>query len=298
MDLDGQNNALVLEGGGYRGVFTAGVLDVLMEHGLYDFASVWGTSAGALSATSYLSRQMGRTIRIMLSFRDDKRLMSLRSLATTGSITGDEFLYHTVQDHIDPCDVRTFNANPIRMFAVASDMVFGAPHYFEVRTLPDDVDKLRASSAVPFVSADVQIDGHRYLDGGTTDSVPVEMALGLAQASEVGDYEPAHRAVVVLTQHREYVRSPQLERSMALVSRRYAEYPLYIEALRSRAKRYNEQRERIWALEREGRALVIVPSEPVTVVASERAGEPLLRLYVQGRHIAEERIGEIEEFLR
>lgn len=290
------SNALVLEGGGYRGVFTAGVLDVLMEHGLYDFGSVWGVSAGALNATSFIARQIGRTIRIMLAFRDDRRLMSFFSLATTGNITGGQFLYHVVQEELDPCDVATFNASDTRMFAVASDLMFGAPRYFEIRSLPEDVEKIRASSSLPLVSTTVEIDGHRYLDGGTTDSVPVEMALGLAPGKAASDFEPADRAVVVLTRHRGYEKGQSLER-MALLSRRYKEFPLYVEALRTRAERYMAQRERIWELEREGRILVIAPERPVTVAATEHAGEPLLSLYLQGRRLAEERIREIEDFL-
>ena len=291
------NNALVLEGGGYRSVFTAGVLDVLMEHGLYDFASVWGTSAGALNASNFMSRQIGRTIRIMLAFRDDRRLMSFFSLATTGNITGGEFLYHTVQDELDPCDTATFNTNGTRMFAVASDVVFGTPRYFEVEELPRDVDMIRASSSLPLVSTAVEIGGHRYLDGGTTDSVPVEVALGMTHPADVQSYDPATRAVVVLTQHREYVKGQQLER-LALVSRRYKEYPLYIDALSTRAQRYMEQREHIWKLEREGQILVLAPPVPVTVGTNEHAGEPLLNLYLQGRREATQRIREIQDFLR
>jgi predicted patatin/cPLA2 family phospholipase len=297
METEEKQNALVLEGGGYRGVYTAGVLDVLMEHGLTNFASVWGTSAGALNASSFKSRQIGRTIRIMLSFRDDRRLMSFFSLATTGNITGGDFLYHTVQDEIDPCDVEAFNNNPMRMYACASDVVFGIPHYFEVKSLPDDVDMIRASSSLPLVSTAVEIGEHRYLDGGTTDSVPVEMALGMKSAPETEDYVPAGRAVVVLTQHRQYVKGKQLER-MAVMSRRYKEFPLYVEALSTRAERYMEQRERIWELEREGRILVLAPETPVTVATTEHAGEPLLALYLQGRRQVEQRIDEIQEFLQ
>ena len=97
--------ALVLEGGGFRGLFTAGVLDVLQERGLYGFSSVWGVSAGAINASNFRSRQIGRTMRDMLAFRDDKRFMSLWSLATTGNMAGVDFMYDEVQNHIDPCDV-------------------------------------------------------------------------------------------------------------------------------------------------------------------------------------------------
>ncbi|MDO4796587.1 MAG: patatin family protein [Coriobacteriales bacterium] len=289
--------ACILEGGGYRGVFTAGVLDVLMERGATGFSSVWGVSAGALAATSLRSQQIGRTIRIMLAFRDDKRLMSFFSLATTGNIAGEDFLYYKVQEELDPCDVQTFNASDMRMFVVATDVVFGAPRYFQIRNLPDDVEKIRASSSLPLVSVPVEIDGNRYLDGGTTDSVPVEVALGLEGAPRIADYEPASRALVVLTRERGYVKGQKLER-MALLSRRYREYPLYTEALGLRAKRYMEQRERIWELERQGRALVLLPSEPVTVSATEHDGWPLLDLYLKGRRTAEQRIDEILDFLK
>ena len=290
-------NALVLEGGGYRDVFTAGVLDVLMERGIYGFESVWGVSAGALAATSYVSRQIGRTIRIMLAFRDDKRLMSFFSLATTGNMTGGDFLYHTVQEELDPYDIKTFNASEMRMFAVASDVLFGTPRYFEVRSLPEDVDIIRASSSLPLVSTTVSIDGHRYLDGGTTDSVPVEVALGLSRPGDLCDYTPAKRALVVLTRQRDYVKGDTLER-MAILSRRYADCPMYLDALRTRADRYMEQRERIWQLEREGKILVLLPEGPVKIATAEREGWPMLELYLQGRRQAEQRIGEIEEFLK
>ena len=292
-----KTNALVLEGGGYRSVFTAGVLDVLMEHGVYDFASVWGVSAGALNAASFVSRQIGRSIRIMLAFRDDRRLMSFFSFATTGNMTGGDFLYHTVQEELDPCDTATFNASAMRMFAVASDVVFGAPCYFPIESLPEDVEKIRASSSLPLVSTAVDIGGHRYLDGGTTDSVPVEVALGLAGSPKIADYEPAERALVVLTRERKYVKGDKLER-MALLSRRYADYPLYLDALRTRARRYMEQRERIWELERAGKVLVLLPQEPVRIATAEHEGLPMLELYLKGRRQAEQKIDEIEDFLQ
>lgn len=288
--------ALVLEGGGYRGVFTAGVLDVLMEHGLWGFESVWGTSAGALNAASFKSRQIGRTIRIMLAFRDDRRFMSLMSLARTGSLAGGDFLYHTVQEELDPSDNETFNANPLRMFVVASDVVFGAPAYLECRRFPDDVEKVKASASMPLVSRIVEIDGHRYLDGGTTDSIPVEVALGLPGAAHVEGYVPARRALVVLTQHLSY-RKGTANEHLVVRSHRYDDYPYYLSALESRAERYNAQRDHVLGLEHEGRTLVFSPSSPVTVGVNESAGAPLLSLYLDGRRQAEERLEEVEAFL-
>lgn len=288
--------ALVLEGGGFRGLFTAGVLDVLQERGLYDFSSVWGVSAGAINASNFRSRQIGRTMRDMLAFRDDKRFMSLWSLATTGNMAGADFMYDKVQNHIDPCDVETFNASDLPMYAVVSDVTFGTADYLSVRRFPDDIDRVRASASLPMVSRIVEIDGKRYLDGGTTDSIPFETAMGLPGAREIEGHVPAERALVVLTQDRGFVRGAGSE-AIALKSHLYDAYPYYLEALATRGERYNAQRELLWKLEAEGRCLVIAPEEPVTVGNSERSGEPLLKLYVAGRRQAEARLAEIDAFL-
>lgn len=295
------DNALVLEGGGFRGMFTAGVLDVLMEHGIWDFDSVWGVSAGAIAATSYKSRQIGRSMRIMLAFRDDRRFMSLWSFVTTGDIAGSDFLYEEVQQRLDPADAETFESNPLRMYAVATDVVFGKAAYLPVRTLPADVDKVRASSSLPPVSHMVEIEGHRYLDGGTTDSVPYEVALGLDETERVEGHTPARRALVVLTRERGYHKtlSPLSYEYIALRSRRYEEFPYYVRALETRADRYNEQREWLFALEAQAESpvLVIAPERPVEVGVSEKDGGKLLDLYLQGRSQAERRLAEIEAFL-
>lgn len=267
---------LVLEGGGMRGMFTAGVLDVLQERGVYGFDTVWGVSAGAINAASYLSRQIGRYMRESLAFRDDRRFMSLWSLATTGNIAGADFMYHQLQDEIDPFDYATFARRRSRYMVVATDVVFGTADYLEVRSLPEDIDKVRASASLPVLSRIVEVGESRLLDGGTADSVPVERALA----------EGADKALVVLTQDRGYVKRGPYE-LQPLADRRYSDFPYYLEALRTRAERYNEQREHIWGLEREGKAVVIAPSEPVRVGSTSGAdGEGLLRLYLDGRRQA------------
>lgn len=289
--------ALVLEGGGFRGMFTAGVLDVLMERGLTDFSSIWGVSAGAMNSVSFKSGQIGRTMRVMLAFRDDKRFMSFLSFAKTGDIAGGEFVYDKVQNHLDPCDNDAFEANPIPLWAVASDVTFGTPAYLPVVHLPEDARKVRASASLPGVSNIVEIDGHRYLDGGTTDAIPYAVAMGLEGSRPVEGHTPANRALVVLTQDRGYEKTNSTE-SMIIRSRRYDNFPYYVEALESRYRRYNACREKLWELERQGKCLVIAPEKPVTVKTTEHEGAPLLDLYLQGRRQAEARLAEIDEFLR
>lgn len=290
--------ALVLEGGGFRGMFTAGVLDVLQERGLTGFSSVWGVSAGAINASNFRSRQIGRTMRDILAFRDDRRFMSAWSFVTTGDIAGADFMYDEVQHRLDPCDERTFNDrdDELPMWVVVSDVTFGAADYLPVRSFPEDLVKVRASASLPMVSRIVEIDGHRYLDGGTTDSIPYETAMGLPGAREVEGHVPAERALVVLTRERAYERGAGSE-AMALRSHRYDRYPYYLEALRTRAERYNAQRERLWQLEREGRCLVVAPEEPVTVGSATKDGESLLSLYVAARRQTEARLAEIDAFL-
>ena len=290
--------ALVLEGGGFRGMFTAGVLDVLQEHGAYGFSGIWGVSAGAVNASNFRSRQPGRTMRDILAFRDDRRFMSLWSFATTGDMAGADFMYDEVQNRLDPCDVGTFNASETPMWAVVSDVTFGTPAYLPVRRYPEDIDRVRASASLPTVSRIVELDGHRYLDGGTTDSIPYAAALGLEGAPEVAGRPASTRALVVLTQDRGFVREQAGSgEQIALRSHRYDAYPYYLEALHTRAERYNEQRGRLWELEEAGTCLVIAPEEPVVVGSSTRDGESLLSLYVSGRRQALARLAEIEAFL-
>lgn len=294
--MAGKGAALVLEGGGYRCMFSAGVTDVLMERGIYGFGSVWGVSAGAMTAASYKSRQIGRTMRIMLAFRDDLRCMSLWSYVTTGNIASEDFLYDLVQRELDPSDNATFNANPLRMFCVASDVTFGTPCYLEVKRMMEDVPKIRASSSLPLFSHTVEVGGHQLLDGGTTDSIPFEAALGERALPLVCGYEPAERALVVLTRDRSYVKDLGTE-GMVLRSHRYDDYPYFIEALNQRRFMYNGERERLWECEREGRCLVLAPPEPVEVGVNESDGGKLLSLYLQGRREAEAHLDEIRAFV-
>lgn len=269
-----------------RGIFTAGVLDVLMEAGLGGFDSVWGVSAGALNAVGFKSGQVGRSMRTLLAFRDDRRFMSVWSFVTTGDIASVEFVYDTVLKELDPCDEKAFASNPMDMYVVVSDVTFGRAVYLPVRDIARDGICVRASASLPGVSNIVEINGHRYLDGGTTDSVPFEVALGLPRAEEVAGYTPADRAVVVLTQHRAFVKDNRSER-IALRTHRYEGFPYFVEALRTRTERYMAQRERLWQLEREGCCVVIAPERPVEVSQAEHEGEPLLELYLQGRRAAE-----------
>lgn len=277
--------AIVLEGGSFRGQFTAGVLDMLMENGV-EVAACYGTSAGALNGINYKSRQIGRVNRVNLAFCNDPRYMGAQSLLTTGSMVGYDFMLNDVQDRLDPFDNEAYLDNPMEMYACVTDVMFGTAAYLPVRNATLDIDSVRASTSLPLVTQPVAIDGHLYLDGGTADSVPVEHALGDAGFD---------RAIVVLTQDRDYVKGPY--GLMGAAQAAYAAYPYLLDAMETRHERYNEQREHIWEYEREGRALVLAPPRPVEVAHVEHDTAKLLDLYIQGRQEAQARLGEIKAFV-
>ncbi len=266
--------AAIFEGGSMRCQFTAGVIDVLLEQGI-EVDACFGVSAGAMSGLSFKSRQIGRVNRVNLAFCNDERYMSPKLLATTGCFIGYDFLFNDIQDRIDPFDNETYRANPMRLVAAATDIVFGTADYLEVKDAILDLDMIRASTSMPLLTPPVELGGHRYLDGGIADSVPVEHVL---------EDEGYDRAIVVLTQDRSYAKGPY--DMMAAAHARYGEYPYFLDALETRHVRYNEQREHIWEYERQGRALVIAPPCPVEVGHVEHDASKLLELYIQGRREA------------
>ena len=277
--------AMVLEGGSFRCQFTAGVLDVFMENGV-EVSACYGVSAGALSGLNYKSRQIGRANRVNLAFCNDSRYMGAKSFATSGSGVGYDFLLNDIQDRLDPFDNAAFEKNPMSLYAVATDVVFGTPAYLPVENAVLDVDALRATTSLPLMTQPVEMGDAIYLDGGVADSVPVEHAL------EDAGFD---RAIVVLTQDRTYKKGPY--EFLAAAHARYAAYPYLLEALENRHERYNEQREHIWEYERQGRALVIAPPQPVEVGHIEHDPAKLLALYIQGRQEGKRRLDEVRAFI-
>lgn len=277
--------AMVLEGGSFRCQFTAGVLDVFMENGV-EVSACYGVSAGALSGLNYKSRQIGRANRVNLAFCNDSRYMGAKSFATSGSVVGYDFLFNDIQDRLDPFDNDAFEKNPMSLYAVATDVVFGTPAYLPVENAVLDVDALRATTSLPLMTQPVEMGDAIYLDGGVADSVPVEHAL------EDAGFD---RAIVVLTQDRTYKKGPY--EFLAAAHARYAAYPYLLEALENRHERYNEQREHIWEYERQGRALIIAPPQPVEVGHIEHDPAKLLALYIQGRQEGKRRLDEVRAFI-
>ena len=275
----------VLEGGGFRGMYTSGVIDVWMENGVTATATV-GVSAGATFGCNFKSLQVGRALRYNMRFCADPRYAGLRNLIFTGDLFGREFAYGELPWKYDVFDTGAFQANPMRFTVVATDAATGEAVYHDLDTGgPEDVEWIRASASIPGVSRPVRLEGRELLDGGTADAIPFEWML--AQGYD--------RCVVVLTQDAAYRKEPNgLMPLLRVVLRRY---PALIELLENRHERYNRQRDRLCELERAGKVFVVRPSEPVRLPSVVRDPELLRRVYEVGRRDAEKSLDALRGYL-
>ena len=277
---------LVMEGGAMRGMFTAGVCDVLMEHGI-EFDGAIGVSAGATFGCNYKSKQIGRVIRYNKRFAHNWRYCSLRSLFLTGDLYGAAFCYDKIPNQLDPFDYDTFAKDPMRFYVVASDCMTGEPIYKELKTgRGTELTWMRASASMPLVSSVVRVDGYLLLDGGMTDSIP------LKKFQEMG-YD---KNIVILTQPKDFIKEPDsLLKPMRLTLRRY---PKLLAKMENRHIDYNRQHDYALLQEKEGKAIVICPEKPLGISRVEHNPDELQRCYEEGRQVAEKRLEEIKNFLK
>ena len=276
---------LVLEGGAMRGMFSAGVMDVLMENGI-DFDGVAGVSAGAVFGCNYKSKQIGRTIRYNMKYIKDPRYCSFRSLIKTGDMFGRDFCYNKIPFELDIFDNDTFIKNPLKFYVVITDINSGKAEYKRI----DSADKkgleyMRASASMPLASKPVIIGDKEYLDGGIADSVPLEFFINKG-------YE---KNLVILTQPKGYTKSKNsLIPLMKLMLRKY---PKLIEAMANRHILYNEQIKYVEEAEKEGKALIIRPCEKLPIGRLEKNPETLKAVYDLGRAEATKNLDKIREYL-
>lgn len=278
-----QKTGLVLEGGGMRGIYTAGVLDVFMEHGVR-FDGVIGVSAGAIHGCSYVSGQMGRNLRYYKKYCRDKRFMSFRNWLLTGDFVGINFCYHELPEKLDIYDYDAFNRSGMEFYVTCSDLETGKAVYPRVTDMKDQIDLLRASGSLPYVSKIVEIEGKKLLDGGCTDSIPVKAFRDLG----------FRKNVVVLTRHHGYVKEPERTWMAGIWYRRY---PKFVEALKNRHTVYNQNVKDIEALEQAGEIFVIRPSVPLTIKRTSSDPEELQQVYEIGRKNALEQLQAMQNWL-
>lgn len=276
--------ALIMEGGAMRGMFTCGVIDVLMEHNI-KFDGAAGISAGAVFGCNYKSWQIGRAIRYNKKYSRDKRYCSLSSLLKTGDLYGADFCYRELPDVLDPFDRNTFSQNLMEFYVGATNIETGDVIYHKCTDgETTDIKWMQASASMPIVSKPVEIDGLKLLDGGIVDSVPFNFMESIGY----------NKNLIILTQPANYVK----KKSSAIIFIRLFlhRYPKIIEAMKMRHIRYNRQMQEIAEREKSGAVLVIRPPESLNISRTEKNPDELERVYQIGRKEAISHLKEIQAF--
>ncbi len=276
---------LILEGGAMRGMFSAGVMDVLMEAGI-EFDGIVGVSAGAVFGCNYKSKQIGRTIRYNMKYVRDPRYCSLSSLIKTGDMFGRDFCYNIIPNELDPFDNDTFKNNPVKFYVVATDINSGKALYQRIDSADEKgLEYMRASASMPLVSRPVELDGKEMLDGGIADSIPLEFFVNKG-------YD---KNLVILTQPKDYVKKKN--RLIPLMKIKLRKYPRLIEAMANRHILYNNQTKYTENAEIKGSAFVIRPSEKLPISRLEKNPKTLKTVYDLGRAEAMKNLDKIKEYL-
>lgn len=275
---------LVLEGGGMRGLFSAGVIDVMMEQGL-TFDGLIGVSAGSSFGCNYKSHQPGRVLRYNLKYCKDSRYMGWKTLLRTGNLVGADFAYHVLPSQLDVFDSKTFERDPMEFYLVCTDVDTAEPVYYRMDTVSyESLEWLRASASMPVVTRPVEIGSRRLLDGGISDSIPLEYFKSIG-------YE---RNVVVLTQPRDYRKRPVPKWLFKMLLRKC---PAIAEAMCRRHEMYNRQLDYIDRQLAKGNTFVIAPECPLAIGRVETDREKMRDVYEQGRNECLRRLTAIKEFL-
>ncbi len=267
-----------------RGLFTCGIIDVMMEADIWPEGLV-GVSAGAAFGCNYKSRQPGRAVRYNKRFARDKRYCSWQSWLKTGDLYNAEFAYHTVPTKYEIFDDKTFTENPMEYYVVCTDVETGGPVYKKLsESNPLTYDWIRASASMPLASKVVELEGSKVLDGGVADSIPLEFFEGIG-------YD---RNVVVLTQPEGFVK--EHNKLMPLMRLALRKYPNMIQALDERHVMYNHELEYVRRAEQEGRCLVIRPDEKIPIGHISHDPEEMQRVYEIGREKGKSKLQEIIDF--
>ena len=268
-----------------RGLFSAGVMDVMLEHGVR-FDGIVGVSAGATFGCNYKSHQPGRVLRYNVRFKDDPRYMGLRCLLRTGDLVGAEFSYHTLPKELDVFDAEAFHSDPTEFHVVCTDALTGEPVYHRIDAMDDDgLEWIRASASMPLVSRPVPLDGRLLLDGGIADSIPLRYFQG----------QGFGRNVVILTQPKGFYKKKT--RLMPLFHLFMRRYPAIVRAMSRRHLMYNDELTYLAEQERRGNILLIYPQDTLPIGRTEQNEAKMRRVYAMGRQAGETMLPQIEQFL-
>ena len=276
---------LVLEGGAKRGIYTAGVLDVLLENNIIT-DGVIGVSAGAIHGCGYVSRQIGRGIRYNLKYNNDYRFMSFKSWLKTGNMVDTEFAYHELPEKLDIFDNQTFKKSATKFYVTCTNLKTGKAEYILCPDMSGKyMDYLRASASMPFLSKIVEIDGNLYLDGGIADSIPLNAAFNLG-------YD---KNIVVQTRPEGYRK--KAAKFVWLIKLVYRKFPKFIAAFTNRPAIYNQELDNIKNLAEQGKIFVIKPSRFINIKHAETNPEIIKAMYNLGRDDAKKQLAALKIFL-
>lgn len=276
---------LILEGGGMRGIYTAGVLDFFIDKNI-EVDLVIGVSAGGCHAASYLSKQYKRAYHTNIDYINDKEYISFRNLIKTGSIFGMDLMFNKIPNELYLYDHDTFRKSKSKFTVVTTNCETGKAEYITLTDMKKDIMYLQASCSIPMFANIVEIDGYKLVDGGVADSIPIEYAIK----------EGCNKNIVILTRDKTY-RKNKVKFS-SLIRRKYKKYPNLVKSIENRHLNYNKSLDLVKELEDKGDALVIRPKSPVKVSQIEKDVDKLTKLYNEGYNDAKESYEKIIEFIK
>lgn len=277
---------LVLEGGGMKGVYTAGVLDFFLDKGL-EFSHVYGVSAGACHMCSFLSKQRGRALDVNIDYLDTKYYCSARSLLLTGDLFNVDMCYSLIPDYLHPFDHDAYAKYQGKAYAVVTNIRTGRPEYLRMQDMRKDIIAVRASSSLPLVARNVKIGDELYLDGGISDSIPLKKSI----------MDGNRKNIVIMTKEEGYQRTQTSHAQLALIKARYLKYPKVYDLMEKRHVYYNNTLRFIERQKENGQAFVIRPKKAGNVGRIEKDREKLIALYEEGYRDAENSYEELVAYL-
>lgn len=276
---------LVLEGGAFRGLFTAGVLDVLLDNNI-EVDEIVGVSAGAIFGVNYFSKQKGRAIRYNKKYINDKRYMSIKSLILTGNYINKNFAFYKVTKELDIFDNEQFKKTNKPFYAVVTNVETGKPEYIKINSPIDDLEILRASSAVPLVSKIIKINNKKYLDGGISDSIPVYF-----------NKDKYDKNIVILTQPLNYKKYPLSKNKEKLIKLKYYKYPNLINIMVNRHNIYNKLIKDIKKMEDNRDIFVIRPEMKLDIKLNEKSADKMQMIYDHGIEIGNKILKDLKKYI-
>ena len=277
---------LVLEGGSLRGLYSAGVLDIMMDNNI-NIDVIVGTSAGALFGPNYFSKQRGRAIRYNKRFCKDRRNISMWSWLFTGNVVNKNFAYYKITKELDVFDNETFIKSGKELYVTATNIESGECEYFKINNVLSDMEKLRATSAIPIMTKPVKINGKYYLDGGVSDSIPIKKCLELG----------CDKVIVVLTQPKKYKKKIISDKKIKMINIIFKKYSKLINRMLNRHNEYNECIKYINNLEKKNKVFVIRPSEKLDINLIERNPDKLEKIYQVGIKDMNKNIDDLKKYL-